>query len=417
MPPVSGLVEPTLTGWTRVRHLENVAHTLPECRAVAAQEAAEYMQAHMWDVAQVRRMYAEAEHPSADLEAWCAATAENARSESERLEAELGACLTHRLQEGARCAHLAMAQHDRKCGKLDDALAHYECAREFGTTNEHALTSYIGAIQTAHEAGAAARVAASYDQAETLLHALKRTYSPTAEVWAAIAHAALPGVRAVTFDEIQARLAACRLVAQWTQSHLQDMPHPLLDAKHLPAFHDLVGPTQCAWYAVLWALCARPPHVQRARATFILNDAAFEEYASANDAPRAALRTYLESAWVPCLDIVRSACTFWACDPALGTQRAQALRDTVTVRLLECYVQAYARVPLTSVAQVFGAQVPRMLMELVSDGVVHARIDWAQQVLEHEPHDDCVNVRHLENMCALRARMTLVQRISMSMNR
>ena len=119
------------------------------------------------------------------------------------------------------------------------------------------------------------------------------------------------------------------------------------------------------------------------------------------------------SDWPSCIALVRDAhASVWRCDPAIGVHRADALLHTLLTRLLECHVQAYACVPLASLSRLFGDSVPRILLDLIRSGAVPARIDWARQVLEKED-EHVVDVRP-SDMSALRARLTVLQRLSLA---
>lgn len=109
--------------------------------------------------------------------------------------------------------------------------------------------------------GDAERVLLCYEQAHTMLRALERSHST--EGWQLVRDVA--GLPDASCEDVAARLAAWRLVAQWTLCR-DALPEPLL-SEHSDAYADLLGPAQGAWYAVLWALCVHPPSVQRARRT------------------------------------------------------------------------------------------------------------------------------------------------------
>lgn len=402
---MSGL-EASLGGWTRVRHLLHVATVAPARRDAALVEAASYLQAHFWDMDKLRWVRCEAGMPNeAALDAWLTTTAAHICEEQERLFADLAA--SQNVPERARHIHFELGAHFRRRGAFRAALEHYESAREYGITNEHALASYVGILQTAHDMGDAERVLLCYEQAHTILRALER--SRTTEGWQQVRDVA--GLPHASYHDLAARLAAWRLVAQWTLC-CDTLPEPLL-SEHSDAYADMVGPAQGAWYAVLWALCIHPPSVQRVRAVQVLQDASFRQYTDVARAPRDALSTYLVSDWPSCIALVRDAhASLWRCDPAIGVERADALRHTLLTRLMECHVQAYSCIPLAPLSRLFGDAVPRILIDLIQSGAMHARIDWARQVLEKED-EHVVDVRP-SDMSALRARMTILQRLSLA---
>ena len=336
---------------------------------------------------------------------WQATTAAHVHEEKERLLADLAA--SQHTPERARRIHCLLGAHFRRRGAFRAALEHYESAREYGITNEHALASYVGILQTAHDMGDAERVLLCYEQAHTMLRALERSHST--EGWQLVRDVA--GLPDASCEDMAARLAAWRLVAQWTLCR-HALPEPLL-SEHSDAYADLLGPAQGAWYAVLWALCVHPPSVQRARAAQVLQDASFRQYTDVARAPRDVLSTYLVSDWPSCIALVRDAhASAWRCDPAIGVQRADTLLHTLLTRLIECHVQAYTCVPLASLSRLFGDSVPRILLDLIRSGAVRARIDWARQVLEKEDVH-VVDVRP-SDMSALRARLTVLQRLSLA---
>ena len=398
--------EATLGGWTRVRYLLHVAAVAPAQREAALVEAAAYMQAHLWDADKLRSVRCEAGMPNeAAWDAWLATTAAHVHEEQERLLADLAA--SQHTPERARRIHCVLGAHFRRRGAFRAALEHYESAREYGITNEHALASYVGILQTAHDMGDAERVLLCYEQAHTMLRALERSHST--EGWQLVRDVA--GLPDASCEDVAARLAAWRLVAQWTLCR-DALPEPLL-SEHSDAYADLLGPAQGAWYAVLWALCVHPPSVQRARAAQVLQDASFRQYTDVARAPRDVLSTYLVSDWPSCIALVRDAhASAWRCDPAIGVQRADTLLHTLLTRLIECHVQAYTCVPLASLSRLFGDSVPRILLDLIRSGAVPARIDWARQVLEKEDVH-VVDVRP-SDMSALRARLTVLQRLSLA---
>ena len=398
--------EATLGGWTRVRYLLHVAAVAPAQREAALVEAAAYMQAHLWDADKLRSVRCEAGMPNeAAWDTWLATTAAHVHEEQERLLADLAA--SQHTPERARRIHCVLGAHFRRRGAFRAALEHYESAREYGITNEHALASYVGILQTAHDMGDAERVLLCYEQAHTMLRALERSHST--EGWQLVRDVA--GLPDASCEDVAARLAAWRLVAQWTLCR-DALPEPLL-SEHSDAYADLLGPAQGAWYAVLWALCVHPPSVQRARAAQVLQDASFRQYTDVARAPRDVLSTYLVSDWPSCIALVRDAhASAWRCDPAIGVQRADTLLHTLLTRLIECHVQAYTCVPLASLSRLFGDSVPRILLDLIRSGAVRARIDWARQVLEKEDVH-VVDVRP-SDMSVLRARLTVLQRLSLA---
>ena len=217
--------EATLGGWTRVRYLLHVAAVAPAQREAALVEAAAYMQAHLWDADKLRSVRCEAGMPNeAAWDTWLATTAAHVHEEQERLLADLAA--SQHTPERARRIHCLLGAHFRRRGAFRAALEHYESAREYGITNEHALASYVGILQTAHDMGDAERVLLCYEQAHTMLRALERSHST--EGWQLVRDVA--GLPDASCEDVAARLATCsartscptgRRALLWCATHMR----------------------------------------------------------------------------------------------------------------------------------------------------------------------------------------------------
>lgn len=417
---LTSIVDKSLRGWARVRHLMYVADHVPALRCTASAEAAQYLQKHMWDVATFRRLCKQAGPALCveDIEEWCTSTETHVLRERERLRIELNAYSTNRVQESARLAHHDLGDHYRKCGAWNQALEHYESEREFSTTNEHALVSYMSVMQTAYEAGEPTRVLACYDQAYTIWQALEGSLvTPSAsDAWRTVLAAGYVSeaqpTSAATHRDVRARLMAWRTLAQWSLCDVRgSLPQPHIDTQHVEVYTDILGALQYAWYLVLWALCTNTPSLQRKRVMQVLEDPVFLSHTETVPAARTVLSAYLVSDWALCVHTLRNALPVWQSDPTIGVQRGRVLLDAVIMRLVKCHVQAYERVSLSSLTGLFGSNVSHMLIELIQHGALHARIDWACQVLEKEA--PCLAPRPISDLTALRERMALVQRMSL----
>ncbi|WFD21335.1 hypothetical protein MCAP1_003596 [Malassezia caprae] len=319
-------------GWARVHRLAYVMEHSSTWRIAAATEAARLLQ-ETWDTERFRAACAVRGTPcTLDEDAWIAATEARMQDTRAALLAELSACQMSGPREAIRQAHMALGDHYRHCGRFRDALAHYESAREYAAEPAHILPSAMGAMETAWDAAEPMRVLGHADHADAALDTQERA-----------AHA--PTVRA--------RIQAFRMLARWAlvdPSEATAWPEPVSEAPD--AYGDVLPPSSCAWYAVLWALGA-PPEQQRTRVMQLQQSAAFRAWTLQAPAPARVLAAYIQGAWDECVTHLRDAVAVWALEPPLGAARAAACHRAVLQQLIARYLGAYRRLTLGALARVF----------------------------------------------------------------
>ncbi|KAJ9127550.1 hypothetical protein QFC24_000959 [Naganishia onofrii] len=80
---------------------------------------------------------------------WFQRTAEKARREDEKLEAEMRNYSINLIKESIRQTLLAMARHQRKCGDNQAALKTYQRLRDYQSNAEHELETFMATIEVA----------------------------------------------------------------------------------------------------------------------------------------------------------------------------------------------------------------------------------------------------------------------------
>lgn len=459
-------------GWALVHRLVYVARHCPALRRAAARRAADAIQEHTDDVGAYRQAVAlhntlpdGAPAPGDELladEAWAERTAQRVRAEREKLSGELRMYQNNMISESVRMAHCELGDHCRRTGELDAALFHFQKAREYCASNEHALDTCLRALQTAWELGQHALVLSLADKCESLLHSLHgaavalpgtregrraalahggaeigpgRGGTPGASAIGALFRAggSAPARAAPTFTsardapgmdeeegdasaDLRARIQAFRVLAEWATCDADaELPPAAVDAEHARAYADVVGMRALAWYAVLGAMSASgaPAGAKASRAAQLAEDPHFRHLAETDAAPREMLSAYVASNWRRCLAILEERRAALQLDMTLGVERARHMLDTITHRALARYLSAFRRVALGRMADTFGwsaTQLAEHLVALALAGKVHVAIDWPAQtieVLEEEPSSLGTLIERGQETAVLRSRLAL----------
>jgi len=380
-------------GWARLHRLAYVMEHSSTWRVAAATEAARLLQ-ETWDTERFRAACAVRGTPcTPDEDAWIAATEARMQNTRAALLAELSACQVNGPREAIRQAHMALGDHYRHCGRFRDAFAHYESAREYATEQIFILQAALGAMETAWDAAEPTRVLSHADHADAALDAQERLGQA-------------PPVRA--------RIQVFRTLARWALVELSGVPvwpEPVGEAPD--AYGDVLPPSSCAWYAVLWALGA-PPEQQRTRVVQLQRSAAFRAWTSQAPAPARVLAAYVQGAWDECVAHLHGAVVVWAHEPPLGAARAAACHCIVLQQLIARYLGAYRRLTLGALARVFGESALPLLIELIEAGRVHGRVNIAAQTIDVLDQALPVSAvtRHVSEDVALRRRRALLQRLT-----
>ncbi|PKI82709.1 hypothetical protein MVES_003547 [Malassezia vespertilionis] len=450
----------TLEGWPRIQQLLYIAEHAPALRQTAAKQAIQAIQActsavalyaHAW------KLYnTDAADPIAFDEAWKEAVEARTAQDRTKLYGELRMYQNNTIDESIRMAYHDLGRHYWHTGEMEEALLHFEKARDYFSTNEHALEMYLSAMEVALYLGQYATAVAYADKAESVVQTLptidfvvpgqtdawrsvlaQGSTDPSARGEPTTGSAAISalfragggaGLRRVDVDErsgdahekVLPRINAVRMLGEWGDASVHErLPTVRLDAVHASAYADMANPIQFAWYAVLSALHV-PPNEQRQRVSELAEDAQFRCATESDQAPREVLQAFLVSNFSRTLAILARYTDAFALDRILGKERTEKIMHAIMSRLLVCYLNAFSRCSLQGIATAFGwaleDTVQRVAL-LIRAGNLAARIDWHAQVVEmDESYATSQGPDTLwKNVCnamALRQRTTLAQKMS-----
>eukprot|EP00727_Mastigamoeba_balamuthi_P011324 m51a1_g6814 hypothetical protein (762) ;mRNA; r:275001-278123 len=334
---------------------ERCEDILPQCAALLLERVKQGTNTALYKIAHDRLTHAGISVPfDAD---WVAKLEHEGATRMEQIEAELAAARSSMAKDRIYETYVAGARHYYSAGDLANALRWHSKSRDHASTPAQAASTYLSILRISFELGNFGNIVNTVSKAEQLKDVGDKLFVPRIRCYSGMA----------SLENRNYKMAARKLL-EATAAALEDPAEAI-------TVHDV---------AVAGALCALATFERPELRRLVIDSVSFREVLEKGcPALATAVADFFASRYTPCLAAIERLRGEMLLDPQMHDHIA-VLCTRIRERALVQYFSPYASVDLVRMAEAFSTtadDLERELARLISDDLIHARIDSQKRIM------------------------------------
>ncbi|KZT00714.1 G protein pathway suppressor 1 [Laetiporus sulphureus 93-53] len=321
---------------------------------------------------------------------WIEETMQNNLAEKNKLEVELKTYTSNMIKESIRMAHRDLGDFFRATGDAASALKHYTKSREFCTTNQHVLDTFMSCLELLIEQRNYPHISTYVFKADAALDATTAARASANSAPTAPASASNKEKANAERESVQSKLDVGLAISLLGQGNYEKAAASFLKVGSVKTLGEwantLIAPGDIAIYTTLCALASfKRPDIR----SQVLDNDNFSVYIEQEPYVRELLESYMGNRFKAVLEGLEKYSTRHYVDIHLSSHMAKLI-DLIRSRALVLYFQPFASIKLERMSSAFGwsiEELERQVVSLIQAGEIQARVDRQNKILKAKETD------------------------------